>query len=150
MRCILNYLKLLNCWCNCHKAIFQLEHLPREGMNTLHQTPAPRTSEVATWRGLSLVQASNPAPLAAMGHYPDFSDPGQHLRQRPCAMTAAIALSKDVACSYNQQKKGEWTPAVINPGLLGPRGTNSQRCSYGVRAGYKGRGRQGRSQSLSE
>lgn len=54
--------------------------------------------------GLSLsdVPASNPAPLAVLGHYPD---PGQRLRQPPCAMTAATVLTKDKACNYNQQKK---------------------------------------------
>lgn len=42
LRCILNYLKLFNCWCNCHKAIFQFEYLPREVMNTRQQNTSPQ------------------------------------------------------------------------------------------------------------
>lgn len=32
LRSRLKYVKLLHCWCSCHKAIFQLDCLPREGI----------------------------------------------------------------------------------------------------------------------
>lgn len=78
--------------------------------------------------GLSLsdVPASNPAPLAVLGHYPD---PGQRLRQPPCARQQRQSCQR-TRLATTTSKRREQTPAAVNRGLSAPR-AKSQRQTWG-------------------